>query len=271
MRILRVISLAVILGMLLIGLAYPVLTPYHAGDFSHEVLMHPSGAHLLGTDEMGRDIFSMLLAGFRVTLGIALAAALIATFLGTVLAVLCAYYRGWFDRVVVRFTALFIIVPEIVVLLFFASFAKPAVYNTVLAIAFFSWSKVTRIIRARAVPTIAREKIQYTLLLKGNLGDILAKMWRELYPAVATMFVFQCSKAAVYEATLSFFGIGDPLVRSWGRMIRAALDYEGIFIGGVYLWYLLPPIICISLFVVALSFLAFERDWMSNDTDGFRA
>lgn len=268
MRTLRFISLAVLLGMVLIGLTYPVFTPYQAGDFSHDALTPPSGAHLLGTDEMGRDIFSMLLVGFRVTLLIALAAAIMATVLGTVLAVLCAYYRGWFDRAVMRLTELFIIVPEIVVLLFFASFARPAVHNTVLAIAFFSWSKVARIIRARAVPAIAKEKIQYTLLLKGNLGDILAKMWRELYPAVATVFVFQCSKAAAYEATLSFFGIGDPLARSWGRMIRTALDYEGIFSGGVYLWYLAPPMACISLFVVALSLLAFERDWMSSDTNG---
>lgn len=271
MKVFRFVSLAVILGMVLIGLAYPILTPYHAGNFSHEVLVPPSGKHLLGTDEMGRDILSMLLAGFRVTMGIALTAAFMATFIGTVLAVLCAYYRGWLDRVVVRLTELFIIVPEIVVLLFFASFAKPAVYNTVLAITFFSWSKVTRIIRARAVPAIAKDKIQYTLLLKGNLGDILVKLWRELYPTVASMFVFQCSKAAVYEATLSFFGIGDPLVCSWGRMIRTALDYEGIFTGGVYLWYLMPPIICISLFVVSLSLLAFERVWMSNDTNGSRA
>ncbi|NLI11632.1 MAG: ABC transporter permease, partial [Peptococcaceae bacterium] len=198
----------------------------------------------------------------RITLTIALAAALISTFIGTVLAVACAYYKNWVDTVIVKLTELFIIVPEIVVLLFFAVLAKPGVYNTILAIALFSWSKVARIIRAKSITAIEKEKIQYTLLLKGSIWHVLIKMWRELYPAVATMFIFQCSKAAVYESTLAFFGIGDPLAITWGRMIRTALNYEGIFTGGAYLWYLLPPIACVCIFVVALSVLAydFERE-----------
>lgn len=250
----------IIIMMLAVGVFHPLFTPYQATDFSFRQLLAPSIVHLLGTDDMGHDILSMLLAGFRITLSIALTAALISTFIGTVLAVLCAYYKSWVDTAIVKLTELFIIVPEIVVLMFFAALSKPAVYNTVFAIAFFAWSKVTRIIRAKAKTAIEKEKIQYTLLMKGNLKDVLVKMWGELYPAVATMFIFQCSKAAVYESTLAFFGIGDPLALTWGRMIRTALNYEGIFIGNTYLWYLLPPIACILIFVVAVSILAFDYE-----------
>jgi len=249
---------AVIMSMVFVGVFYPLFSPYNAADFSFQPLMSPSQAHPLGTDEMGHDIFSTLLAGFRVTLGIALAAAVISTFIGTVMAVICAYHKNWVDSLIVKLTELFIIVPEIVVLLFFAALSKPEVYNTIFAIAFFSWSKVARIIRAKSITVIEKEKIQYTLLLKGSLRDVLVKMWRELYPAVATMFIFQCSKAAVYESTLAFFGIGDPLAKTWGRMIRTALNYEGIFTDGTYLWYLLPPVACICIFVVAVSVLAFD-------------
>lgn len=250
----------IIITMISVGVFYPFFSPYDASDFSFQPLMNPSMAHLLGTDEMGHDIFSMLLAGFRITLGIALAAALISTFIGTVLAVICAYYKNWVDTAIVKLTELFIIVPEIVVLLFFATLSKPRVYNTIFAIAFFSWSKAARIIRAKSITVIEKEKIQYTLLLKGNIRDVLVKMWRELYPAVATMFIFQCSKAAVYESTLAFFGIGDPLAITWGRMIRTALNYEGIFTDNTYLWYLLPPIACVCVFVVAISVPAFDFD-----------
>lgn len=253
-------SWIIILVMALIGLTYPLISPYEAGDFSFDSLVSPSFDHLLGTDEMGHDILSMLLVGFRVSIGIALAASVLATLSGTVLAIIAAYYKGLVDRVIVRMTEVFILVPEIVVLLFITAIAKPTVYNSILAIAFFSWSKITRIIRAKALTVIELEKVQYTLLLKGNIFDITLKMWRELYPAVATMFVFLCGKAAVYESTLAFFGIGDPLAKSWGRIMRNALDYEGIFSGNTYLWYLLPPLLCILIFVLAISRIAYNVD-----------
>jgi len=258
---------AVIIITAFVGLVSPLVYPYNPGDFSFEPLLAPNYGHLLGTDEMGHDILAMLLAGFRVTLGIAVSAALLSTLIGTVLAVLSAFYKGWVDRVIVRITELIIIIPEIVILLFFAVFSKPDIYNTVLAISFFSWSKVTRIVRAKTMIAIEKEKLQYTLLLKGNLIDVLVKMWREITPAVSTMFVFQCGKAAVYESTLAFFGIGDPLVKSWGRLIRTALDYEGIFSEKTYLWYMLPPLICICVFVVAVSVVAFDNDRKGSDGD----
>jgi peptide/nickel transport system permease protein len=113
-------------------------------------------------------------------------------------------------------------------------------------------------IRGRAMTSIELDTIKYTLLLKGTLLDILKKMWRQLYPVVSTIFILQCSKSAVYEATLSYFGIGDPLIKSWGKLMKAALNYEGIFYEGTYMWYLLPPIICICTYVLALSILTFD-------------
>ncbi len=93
-----------------------------------------------------------------------------------------------------------------------------------------------------------REKVKYTILLKGgNLIDIIEKVWPEIRPTVSTMFILQTSKAAVYESILSFLGVGDPVLKSWGRIIKSALSYEGIFVDGVYKWYLLPPIVCLCV------------------------
>lgn len=79
------------------------------------------------------------------------------------------------------------------------------------------------------------------------------------------MFVFQCGKAVVYESTMAYFGIGDPLAKSWGRIIRNALDYEGIFSGNIYLWYLLPPILCILIFVLAISGIVYNVDEIRSE------
>jgi len=246
--------------MLLISVFYPILTPYDENDFSFSPLLTPSKTHLLGTDEMGRDIYSMVLSGFRVTIFIAIISAFLSTIIGTVLGVLAGYYKGWVGQVIETLTEFFIIIPEILVILFFAIFSNPRVENTIIAITFFSWSKVCRIIRSKAIVAIEKDKVKYTILLKGNFIDIIKKIWPEIRPVVSTMFILQTSKAAVYESTLSFLGVGDPVLKSWGRTIKSALSYEGIFVDGVYKWYLLPPIICLCVFVVTISLLTYERD-----------
>ncbi|MGE5627703.1 MAG: ABC transporter permease, partial [Solirubrobacterales bacterium] len=241
MKIIKKISVIIFFTMILLGIIYPYIVPYDIYSFNFEPMLKPQLKHLLGTDEMGRDIFSMLLYGFRITIFISIIAGFLSTIIGGMLGIAAAYYNGYGDNIIVKLTDIFIIIPEIVMILFFATFSSPKVENTILAIAFFSWSKVARIIRTRAMIVMSMDKVRYTMLIKGNLKDIILKMWREVKPAITTMFILQSSKAAVYESTLSFFGIGDPLIKTWGRLIKSALNCENIFDSGAYLWYLMPP------------------------------
>lgn len=254
------ISKYVFILMILIGLLYPFIVPYDVNSFNFESMLSPSKAHLLGTDEMGHDIFSMLLFGFRITIFISIISGFFSTLIGGILGIAAAYYKGIVDKIIVKLTEVFIIVPEIVIILFFAAFSKPRVENTIFAIVFFSWSKVARIIRTRAIVVLEMDKVKYTMLLKGSIRDIFLKMWKDIRPALTTMFILQCSKGAVYESTLSFFGIGDPLLKTWGRLIKSALSCENIFDSGAYLWYLLPPILCLCAFVVSIAFITFEEE-----------
>lgn len=79
-------------------------------------------------------------------------------------------------------------------------------------------------------------------------------------PPVSVFFVLQCNRAVMYETTLSFFGIGDPLAKTWGKLIRAAMDYEELYYDHTFLWYLLPPILVVIVFVVSLALLVTEED-----------
>jgi len=252
------ISLILLLIMVALGLAYSYLAPYNPDDFSSPPLLPPGGNHLLGTNNMGQDIFSALLAGFRITIGIALITSLLTTFIGTVMAVLSAFFRGLVDSFIMRLTEIFIIVPDIIVIMLFATFAGPKVWDVIVVMTFFSWSRITRIVRGKAMVIISQDTLQYTLLLKGGLANVGKKMWPHLYPAVVTIFIQQCGRAAVYESTLSFLGIGDPTLKSWGRTIKTAMDYEGIFWSNAYLWWLLPPLLCLIAFVLALALLTFD-------------
>ena len=249
---------------LLMALFGPVFAPYGADDFSSSSLLPPSWEHLLGTDEMGHDIFSMLLQGFRLSIGVSLLAGGGSTLVGTLLAFASCY----FPRVggLIRHLAnLMLILPEMVVILFVAIFAAPTMANTVLAIVFFSWPRVFRIAHAKILACMGKNKVQYTLLLGGNVLDVARKVGRDLYPVFGTLLVLQCNRAVTYETPLAFFGIGDPLLKTWGRLIRSALNYENFFYDTTFLWYLLPALLCVVGFVASLSILIFDEDRIKDD------
>jgi len=236
----------------------PWLTPHDPGDFASPAAQSPSREHLLGTNSIGQDNLSSLIVGFRLTVGVALATALLTCVVGAMVAMIGAYVGGWLERLLLYLTDVFLIVPETVVILTFAAFAGPGTLNLVLTMSLFSWARVARLLRGRVTFAMQQDSIQYTLLLQGGLFEVLRKLRRPLYPAMITAFIQQCSRAAVNEASIAFFGIGDPTVKSWGRMIRAALDYDRIFLERTYLWWLLPPVILLLVFVLALAMLGFR-------------
>lgn len=235
------------------------IMPYSIDDISSDSLLRPSKEHLLGTDEMGHDLFSLLINGFKTSIFIALISGVLSTTIGTLLAIISCYYKGKTDEGLLYLANLFIIVPEIIIIMFFAVFAKPNIQNTIMAIVFFSWSKVYKIVRSKLLNYMEKSKVKYTLLIKGNIFDVYKKLRYDLYPVIITNFIFQCNKAVMYETTLSYFGIGDPLSKTWGKLIKAGMAYENLFYDDVVIWYLLPPVLCVFIFVITLSFLTFEE------------
>lgn len=253
------VCLCILAAYLFLAAFGPIIAPYSPDDFSSPSLLPPSAAHLLGTDEMGHDIFSMLLGGFRLTLVVAFLAGAGSTLLGTMLAFFSWYFRRA-GALVQHAASLLLIVPEIIVILFVAAFAAPTLTNTIWAIIFFSWPKVFRIVRSKILNYTETGKVRYTLLMGGNLFDLSRKLWPDIYPVFGTLLVLQCNRAVTYETTLSFFGIGNPLLKTWGRLIRSALNYDNFFYDNTFLWYLLPAMFCVILFVASLSVLMFDED-----------
>lgn len=239
----------------LIAALAPLLMPYAATDFSHPSLAEPCRQYLLGTDEMGHDIFSLLIYGFRLTVCMALAAGFFSTLTGTVLAFCACYLGKAVDHVITMTADLFIIVPEMVIVMFAAVFAEPTMMNTELAIVLFSWPRVYKMIRGKLKDCMSSSKVQYTMMMKGSVTDVLRKLMPDIMPAVQTYFILQTNKAVTYEMTLSFFGIGDPLAKTWGKLIRAAMDYENLYYDSVFLWYLVPAIAVVVVFVISLALL----------------
>lgn len=254
------VILVVLIIYLTIALSAPAIMPYAADDFRNERLATPSSAHLLGTDELGHDIFSMLINGFRLTLSMALTAGFVSTTLGTMLAFISIYFGGPIDDILHFISNLFLMVPELVVIMFVAVFAAPTLANTILAIIFFSWTRVYKIVRAKLLDCMKKNRVMYTLSLKGNFLDVARVLAPDVLPLWGSFFVLQCNRAVMYETTLSFFGIGDPLAKTWGKLIKAAMDYSNLYYDNVFLWYLLPPVIVVLGFVISLALLVTREE-----------
>ncbi|SCG81707.1 Oligopeptide transport system permease protein appC [Proteiniborus sp. DW1] len=252
-------SAIILITFLLIAVFSNLLMPYSQEDISHPRLLKPSTSHLLGTDEIGHDIFSLLIYGFRITILTTIVSGFFTTLIGTSLAYISAYYGGIIKTAISEIANLFVIVPEIVMIMFFSSLARPKLIYTIMAIVFFSWPKVYKIALFKIMNYMEKSKVKYTLLIKGNWFDVLKKLLPDILPVMSTFFVLQCNKAVMYEASLSFFGIGDPLKKTWGKLIRAALDYDELYYDSTFLWYLIPPVLCLILFVISLTLLSSEN------------
>ena len=245
---------------LIIALFAPAIMPYAANDFRHARLAAPSSMHLLGTDEIGHDIFSLLINGFRLTISMALIAGFVSTTLGTMLAFISVFFGGVIDDAMHFIANLFLMVPELVVIMFVAVFAAPTLTNTILAIVFFSWTRVYKIVRAKLLDCMQKNRVVYTLSLKGSFLDVARVLAPDVLPLWGSFFVLQCNRVVMYETTLSFFGIGDPLAKTWGKLIKAAMDYSNLYYDNVFLWYLLPPVIVVLGFVISLALLVTREE-----------
>ncbi len=244
---------------IIIAIMSNLIMPFSINDFSGEVLQAPSFEHILGTDEMGHDLFSLLINGFKMSILISIISGIFSTSIGVILSFVSCYYKGKIDTAICHIANFFIIIPEIIIIMFFAIFASPTMINTILAIIFFSWSKVFKMGRPKLMGYMDKNKVKYTFLIKGNIFDIFKKLYYDMYPVVITSFILQCNKAVMYETTLSFFGIGDPLSKTWGKLIKSAMNYENLFYDNVIFWYLLPPVICVFIYILSLSLLIFDE------------
>ena len=186
-----------------------------------ERLQGPSGAHLLGTDQYGRDTFSRIVYGGRTSLGVAACATAFALLIGGALGLFAGYYRGWVDAVIMRVTDVLLSFPAILLAIALLAFFGGGFWNLVLAIGIVYIGPFTRVARA-AVMTVREELyVEASRSLGSRDGRILLTA---VLPSAAAPIIVEVSLRLAYailaEASLSFLGLGtQPPTPSWGQMI----------------------------------------------------
>lgn len=174
----------------------------------------------LGTDSLGRDIAAMIAYGARSSLVIGLVASLVATLIGVAVGATAAYFGGWIDEVLMRFTELFQVVPGLVFVLSIVSILGGTIANITIAVGVVAWTPIARLTRAEVLSLREREFVQACRTLgMSDLRIMLGEVLPNALPPVIVLASLTVAGAVLYESAVSFLGLGDPNVASWGRLI----------------------------------------------------
>lgn len=210
-----------------IALFAPWLAPYDPNHIMiRDMLLPPSTAHWCGTDTLGRDVFSRLLHGARISLLVGFVAVGIALVVGTVLGAIAGYASGLWDNIIMRWTDMVLCFPTFFLILAVIAFLEPSIWNIMIIIGLTSWMGVTRLVRAELLSLREREFV----LAAQSIGTPPVRViWSYLLPnAVGPLLVsavLGIAGAVLIESGLSFLGLGvQPPTASWGNMLTEGKD-----------------------------------------------
>jgi peptide/nickel transport system permease protein len=227
----------------------PVETHYNA----------PSSEHLLGTDDVGKDILSLIIYGARASLTVGFVAAFVAVIIGTLVGIVAGYYGGIKGEILMRITDMFLVLPLLPLQILLAALLSPSIWNIVMAIGLVTWTGTARITRSMTLSLRERTYIERARSVGCSNTRIL---WRYILPNVIPVAfantAIRAINAIASEAFLSFIGLGDPTTISWGTTLHFAF-VTGSFTKGAW-WAFLSPGICIVLTMVSFTMLGFGFD-----------
>ncbi|NCA78160.1 MAG: ABC transporter permease [Alphaproteobacteria bacterium] len=257
---------AVILSIfVLVAIFGPMAVPFSTMEFGDvaEILNPPSKEHLLGTDDMGRDVLANLISGARISLLIGGLATLISMGIGTLIGIVSGYFGKGIDTALMRFTDFFMVIPWLPLMMVLAAILGTSIWNIIFVIGITGWAGTARVVRSQTLSVKERQFVERTLSLGAGSGHIMAHhILPNVFPLVFANTVLVAAVAIVSETTLSFLGLGDPTTASWGMMLHYAFE-SGATSAGAY-WYYLPPGICVVLVVLSFTLLGYAFDEILN-------
>lgn len=257
------IGLVIVLSFVTVAIAAPWIAPYDPFAFVGDPFLKPSPSHILGTDQVGRDIFSRVIYGTRISLLVGLLASAMTIGLGTVIGLVSGYLGGSVDNLLMRVTDLFIILPALPLMLIMASILGKGIMNIIIVISVIGWTATARMVRSQTLSLKERPFTEASRAIGStDLHTIGRHIVPNVFPLVFANGMIAIVDAILSEAGLSFLGFGDPSSPSWGMVLYFA-DRAGATVNG-YWWYIVPPGICIMLLVMGFALISYSTDQILN-------
>jgi peptide/nickel transport system permease protein len=219
---LAVLGFLILLAVVALALLAPVLHPQNPFALIGAPFQPPFGEYLFGTDQLGRDLTAGVLYGARTTLLIGLVATAIAVLLGAGIGGLAGYYGGRIDGWLMRFTEIFQTIPFFLFAILLVAVLTPSIANVIIAIAVVSWPPMARLVRGEFLAMRDREFVQACVSMgMSNARIILRHILPNTLSAIIVTGSLMVATAILIESSLSFLGLSDPNVMSWGFIIGA--------------------------------------------------
>ncbi|WP_251548904.1 ABC transporter permease [Neobacillus muris] len=219
-----------ILLLILIAIIGPYIAPYDPYEPDYNAtLQGPSQAHIAGTDEYGRDIFSRLLAGARISLSVSFLSVLLGAIGGTILGLISGYFGGWLDRMIMRTSDVLFAFPDILLAIAIIAILGPGLKNVVIAVSVFSIPSIARLVRGS---TLEAKETVFVEAARSMGASHFRIMLKHIFPETASSLIvfisMRIGTAILAASSLSFLGLGaSPETPDWGAMLSLGRDYLG--------------------------------------------
>ena len=247
-----VVLIALILIAALFAPVLRTVDPQKAGERA-DILQPPSAVHWLGTDDLGRDIWSQIVFGSRVSLMIGLITAFVTVVTGTFIGLIAGYYGGLVEEVLVKIIDFFMMLPVLPLMIILAAVLGPNLWNIILVISVVSWPTTARVVRSQVLSVKERPYVEAARCIgAGNAKLMFGEILPNVLPLMFAQAVLMITYAIYDEAILAFLGLGDPTRISWGSMLHFAFE-SGVMARSP--WWIGPPIVSIIILIVGFSLL----------------
>ncbi|MDB8791973.1 ABC transporter permease [Romboutsia sp. 1001216sp1] len=249
------IGMSILITLIIVSFIGPLFLKQNINSVDlYNISSPPSSEHLLGTDDLGRDVLARLLYGGRVSLLVGVFATMLQVIIGSILGILAGYFGGIVDTIIMRNVDIVMCFPFFIVAIALAAIVGPSVVNLIVIIAVLSWTDIARIVRAEVLSIKERDFIMASKAIGFNNFDIILKhIIPNILSSILVAMTLSMATAILMEASLSFLGMGvKPPMPSWGNMLTAAQNMRTL---SSEWWLWIPPGFMIIVSVLAINFL----------------
>jgi len=222
-----VAGLVIVVLVVLMAILAPLLAPYGAEEINLRARMQPpSGAHLLGTDELGRDILSRVIWGARPSLMVGVVSVLMASVVGTLLGLVAGYAGGRTDALLMRAMDIILAFPLLLLALVVLSLFGQSLWNIMVAVAIASIPQYARVVRGSVLSVKGMEYVEAVASLgAGHMRVLFRHILGNVLTPLIVLATVRVAAAITIEAALSFLGFGDPSAATWGNIVATGRPY----------------------------------------------
>lgn len=213
----------------------------------------------MGTDSLGRNLWQGLLYGFPVALLIATVTSILATLIGASLGILSGYSGGRTDTVIQRGADIVANVPALPLLIYLVFIIGPNLWVIMLVLVAFSWPGLTILVRSMVLSLRSGQLVEAAKAMGASRWRIMSRhVFPQVAPFIVAQLIFTAPAAILAEASLSFLGLGDPSIPTWGQMLESGFRTGAIYVG--YWWWVIPPGVLIIVTAMAFTMLALAME-----------